>query len=120
MKTPTPSEIKEARLKAGLSQEKSAEMIGRTARTWIYWENGDFSMPSGLWELYVSKTQKGGADVGMTAAIVVLMLCAICAVSASDYDAELAQQSNYCDMVKKNIWPDYKGTYSDVCKRIDN
>ncbi len=116
MKTPTPEEIKAARIKAGLSQERSAEIVGREMRTWQYWENGDHNMPKGLWELYISKTQSGSMGFGMSVTILIIALCAICSVGAADYEDEMAQDNHYCEMVRLHIWPDYKRNYSNVCK----
>lgn len=37
---PSPSEIKAARRKSGLTQEKAAALIGYSLRTWQEWEGG--------------------------------------------------------------------------------
>lgn len=57
---PTPAEIKEARLKLSISQEKAGAIIGVTGRTWRRWERGDETMRSFFWELFQLKTQQEG------------------------------------------------------------
>ncbi|WP_413460629.1 XRE family transcriptional regulator [Herbaspirillum huttiense] len=56
MEAPSPYEIKESRLKAGLSQERAADLIYSTKRTWQDWEAGKAKMHCGLWELFKLKT----------------------------------------------------------------
>jgi DNA-binding XRE family transcriptional regulator len=62
---PTPTEIKEARAKAGHTQQIAAETIGITGKnawgTWKRWEAGSSAqsgraMQPGLFELYLLKT----------------------------------------------------------------
>lgn len=55
--TPTPADIKSRRLMAGLTQTQAAALVGTKLRGWQYWEAGARHMPSGLWELFVIKTQ---------------------------------------------------------------
>jgi putative transcriptional regulator len=54
---PTPSEIKAARLAAGLTQTEAAKLIHSTLRAWQSWEaepgtSGHRAMHPGLWELF--------------------------------------------------------------------
>jgi DNA-binding transcriptional regulator YiaG len=58
MTNPNPEQIKEARLKAGLSQTAAAELIYSTYRTWQDWEAGKAKMHEGLWELFLLKTKQ--------------------------------------------------------------
>lgn len=51
-----PSEIREARLKAGHTQEQAAHTVGVARRTWQDWERGIAAMMPGLFELYLIKT----------------------------------------------------------------
>lgn len=34
-------------------------------------------------------------------------------------EAALEEQRTYCAMVKEGTWPDYKGTYAEVCNGQD-
>jgi DNA (cytosine-5)-methyltransferase 1 len=53
--SPTPTEIKEARGKAGLNQTEAAQAIYSVLRTWQDWESGKAKMHPGLWELFCIK-----------------------------------------------------------------
>lgn len=37
-------------------------------------------------------------------------------VSSMDYEDAKAEEALYCDNVKNGVWPDYDGTYADVCE----
>jgi transcriptional regulator with XRE-family HTH domain len=58
--TPTPAEIRVARLAAGLTQAQAAALVGKTARTWQGWESdkprcrgrGSQQIPAPLWLLF--------------------------------------------------------------------
>lgn len=53
VKTPTPAEIKAARLAAGLTQREAAALVHRNDyRRWSEWENGHVQMPPAEWELF--------------------------------------------------------------------
>jgi DNA-binding XRE family transcriptional regulator len=52
---PEPSQIKEVRKRAGLTQTQAAELIYSTKRTWQGWEAGINSMHPALWELFKLK-----------------------------------------------------------------
>jgi len=71
MKTPTPKEIKQARLKAGLTQTEAGALVHVALRTWQQWEHGDFKMSCGLWELFNIKTPDESNHV----------ICYVCASS---------------------------------------
>jgi DNA-binding XRE family transcriptional regulator len=53
---PTPDEIRMARLKAELTQEQAAEVIGIKRIAWNRYENGHTAIPPALWELWLHKT----------------------------------------------------------------
>lgn len=66
MTSPTPSEIREARKQAGLTQTAAAKLIGKPLRTWQGWEAPEGmashrKMDAALWELWELKllTMKG-------------------------------------------------------------
>lgn len=57
---PTPQQIKEARLNAGLTQAEAAAMVHRHhmgRKRWGEWENGHAPMPAAEWELFTLKTR---------------------------------------------------------------
>ncbi len=37
-------------------------------------------------------------------------------VGSMDYEDAKAEEALYCSNVKSGIWPDYNGTYADVCE----
>lgn len=53
---PSPTEIREARVKAGLTQSQSAALVGVQPRAWRYWEGGGRKMTAAVWELFLIKT----------------------------------------------------------------
>ena len=55
--TPTPVEIRAARLAAGLTQAAAAALVQAGLRSWSHWENGDRRMPAATWELFMIKTR---------------------------------------------------------------
>lgn len=61
---PTPEQIKDARIQAGLSQLGAAELIYSKMRTWQDWEAGIAKMHEGLWELFQIKTISQRAQEG--------------------------------------------------------
>jgi DNA-binding XRE family transcriptional regulator len=61
--SPTASEIKEARTKAGQTQAKAAEFMQVSLRTWSYWESGKFGMPIDTWHMYKIKTGQTSSAV---------------------------------------------------------
>ena len=52
-KGPTPKMIREYRLKVGLTQRASGELIGYACRTWEDWEAGRRPMRASIWDLYI-------------------------------------------------------------------
>ncbi len=52
---PTPEQVKQARVKAGLTQQKAADLVGVDIRTWQRWERGDSKCTH--WELFLIKTE---------------------------------------------------------------
>ena len=55
---PNPTEIKEARAKAGLTQAQAGALVGAPSkRTWQDWEGGRRNMPPAKWELFLLKTE---------------------------------------------------------------
>ena len=48
----TPQELKQARQKLGLSQQKMADLIGTKLRTWQDWEYGVTSVPGPVSALF--------------------------------------------------------------------
>ena len=56
---PSPQEIKEARVQAGLTQAQAGALVGAPSqRTWQDWEGGRRNMPAAKWELFLLKTKK--------------------------------------------------------------
>jgi transcriptional regulator with XRE-family HTH domain len=49
---PSPSEIKQARLDAGLTQLEAAELVGFSARAWQMWEYGKRPMRPAVFHLF--------------------------------------------------------------------
>ncbi|MDA8663971.1 helix-turn-helix domain-containing protein [Porticoccaceae bacterium] len=52
MESPNKSEIKQARIDAGLSQTEAANLIYKGLRTWQQWKKGDRKMDPAFWELF--------------------------------------------------------------------
>lgn len=61
---PTPKEITEARVKAGLTQTEAGELVYSTWRTWQRWEAGDRRMHPAFWELFRLKLRGRGEKHG--------------------------------------------------------
>lgn len=55
---PVPSDIREARERAGLSQTAAGALVHTACRTWQQWEAGDRKMHPGLWELFQIKVAR--------------------------------------------------------------
>ena len=51
-KMPSPTEIREARHRAGLTQDEAADIVGATGRAWRYWESGGRKMDLAAWNLF--------------------------------------------------------------------
>jgi putative transcriptional regulator len=54
--TPTPADVRAARLAAALTQSAAAAVVHASLRAWQQWEAGDRAMHPGLWELFQIKT----------------------------------------------------------------
>lgn len=57
MKTADPSEIKQLRMDAGLTQLGAGAIVGVKDRTWRKWENGERGMKPATFELFRLKTK---------------------------------------------------------------
>ena len=55
---PTPAEIKQTRLDAGLTQKKAAALVHRNIRSWQKVEAGDTILDLAAWELFLIKTKR--------------------------------------------------------------
>ena len=53
--SPTPEQIRAARLAAHLTQTAAGELLHTTCRTWQQWEAGDRAMHPAFWELFQRK-----------------------------------------------------------------
>lgn len=56
IENPTPEQIKQARIDAGLTQTQAASTIYKNIRTWQQWEKGDREMDVAFFELFKIKT----------------------------------------------------------------
>ena len=53
--SPTPAQIRAARLATGLTQTAASTLVCVSPRTWQQWEQGRSEMPRGLFELLLLK-----------------------------------------------------------------
>lgn len=53
--SPSPEQIKSARLALGYTQKEAAALVHVSLRAWQMWEAGDRKMPPAVWELCVIK-----------------------------------------------------------------
>ena len=56
MNNPTPEQIKQSRLNAGLTQAQAAAVIYKKLLAWQRYESGDRGMDYALYELFMTKT----------------------------------------------------------------
>ena len=56
MNNPTPEQIKQSRLNAGLTQAQAAAVIHKKLLTWQRYESGDRRMDCALYEFFMLKT----------------------------------------------------------------
>lgn len=49
------TEIRQARIRSGLTQRECAELIGVALRTWQQWEEGSRKINASAWELFCIK-----------------------------------------------------------------
>jgi putative transcriptional regulator len=54
--TPTPEQIRQLRMAAGLTQGQAAALLYKTERAWRMWESGDRQMDPAFCELFCVKT----------------------------------------------------------------
>lgn len=54
--SPSPVEIRQARIAAGLTQTQAAATVHTICRTWQQWEAGDRHMHPAFWELFRIKS----------------------------------------------------------------
>lgn len=55
MVSPTPEQIKQARMEAGLTQTTAGQLIYKSCRAWQQYEKGDRAMDLALFELFIIK-----------------------------------------------------------------
>ena len=58
MSHPTPNEVKQARLNAGLTQQSAADTVHVSIKTWQKWEAGTHPISGSAWELFKIKTKR--------------------------------------------------------------
>lgn len=59
MKTPTPEQVKKARVEADLTQAEAAKLVHVGAATrWSEYESGKHAMSLATWELFLIKTRQ--------------------------------------------------------------
>ena len=54
--TPSPEALRAQRTRAGLTQERAAELLGVSRRSIAGWETGERPMPRPLWTLFLMLT----------------------------------------------------------------
>jgi len=57
LKAPEPKDIKDLRKSVNLTQQKAAELLHSTLRTFQRWEYGTTKMPHAYWELFAIKIE---------------------------------------------------------------
>ena len=57
---PTPTQIKQARTQAGLTQQAAADLVGVSIKTVQSWEGGWRTISPPTWELFKMKTLAQG------------------------------------------------------------
>lgn len=55
---PSPAEIREARIAAGLTHQAFAKLLGVHISASMKWHSGHRKMHQAMWELFLLKTQK--------------------------------------------------------------
>jgi DNA-binding transcriptional regulator YiaG len=56
--SPTPEEIKAARIAFGLTQAKAADLLHSSERSWQDWEAGRRKMHPAFWDLWRAKAKR--------------------------------------------------------------
>ena len=54
------AEARDARKKAGLTQQQSADLLGVHLRSWQRWESGEHEMSRGLLEMFMLLSKEPG------------------------------------------------------------
>jgi hypothetical protein len=49
-------------------------------------------------------------------ALIAVIIASMFLVGTSEYEDALADQEVYCKNVSDGVWPDYKGSYAEVCE----
>ena len=62
LNNPTPEQIKQSRLNAGLTQAQAAAVIYKKLLAWQRYESGDRAMDAAYWELFLIKTGQTDAE----------------------------------------------------------
>lgn len=63
---PTKTQVRKARLAAGLSVQQAADMIGKSHRTWVAYEAGTFKISASAWEQFHTDLQLLEAEGELT------------------------------------------------------
>lgn len=58
MKGPTPEQVRDGRVAAGLTHAAAAALVHANIRSWQKWEAGERDMHPAFWELFCLKTAK--------------------------------------------------------------
>ena len=66
---PTPSQIRELRAAAGLTQKQSAELCGVSVRAWKGYEAGDYSMSEPVWRLFCYSAKPRASTISRSSSI---------------------------------------------------
>jgi DNA-binding transcriptional regulator YiaG len=57
VRRPTPTEIKDARIRAHLTQAQASSLVHRKSQSrWAEWEAGKHAIDLGVWELFLIKS----------------------------------------------------------------
>ena len=58
----TPAKLKQARRKAGLTQQATADLLGVSIKTVQSWEGGWRNMPEPMWRLFLMLVEVAGVE----------------------------------------------------------
>lgn len=64
--TPTPKEIREARIASDLTQKACADMCLVTVNSWARYEQGKMQMSPPIWELFIMKVAQLSLQANVT------------------------------------------------------
>ena len=62
-KQPSPEEIKQTRIDAGLTQTEAASLVHAQIRAWQRWESGERTISLDAWELFLMKVKEMKEDI---------------------------------------------------------